>query len=330
MPTVLALTARSWADLAPVAPALLAAVAFVILALRRERRARRHARELAARSKPRAGAAPAGGMPPWIWIFLITVGVVVGYMSSGRPSPPRRIADPVVTPSSAWVWMTLLGPSLGLGGLIGFLVWRRRRNPIVRAVKLANAGDIPGAVALIEARIAARRRAVAPAPAAAGEYAPPAGLINPAAKRALADDVNVLGVLEGARGDWLAALARYEEADALVEGSVPIFRSNRGIALVKLGRADAGLALLDEAVADLPPDDHANRFQILRQAGDALGGLGRLDEARARLDEAEAACRRVAVLWPGARKPWLAQIAQVRARLDAAEMPPAAPREPAP
>ena len=272
----------TWGDLARILLPSAGLVLLVVLAIRRDRRSRRDAAELARRGKVPPPRARGGA---WVWVFLVTIVVMITYQLSGKPGRPRRMADPTLV-SPALLWGSFLAPAVLVLGFVGLLIWAQRRSAAARALKLANAGDIAGAIALIEGRIAARR---GPAPrTGADPYAPPAAAIGPAARRALADDLNTLGALEGMRQDWATALARYEAADALAGEAVPLIRMNRASTLVQLGRVAEGLVALDEVLADLPPADHSTRFSVLCHATLALIELGRRSEARARFAEAEA------------------------------------------
>ena len=301
-------------NLAPVLIAVIVGLALVLLAaIRQVHRIRRDAAEQARRGRGKPKPKPRG-TPAWVWVLLITVVAVIAYLSSGRPRPGESESAPV---DPVAVWVSILVAAGMFIGLIVLQRWRERRNPVYQAMRQANAGDIPGAIAAIEARIARRQgRPVDPTEAARNPYAAPAAAITPAQKRTLGEDYNVLGVFEGMRKDWAAALARFEEANQLIDVEMPAVRANRGIALVHLGRSAEGLAVLDEVLDDLPRGDHLHRCVCLSKGAIALLDLGRPVEARDRLDRAEAAGKRIGRLAVGSRSMWEDEIATIRVQLE--------------
>ena len=96
-----------------------------------------------------------------------------------------------------------------------------------------------------------------------------------------AEVYEAMAVVHSRQDNWEDALRALEKAEALGEHS-PLFKRNKGFALLKLGRFDEALPLFEIAAQHLP-----NNFAVVCDYGSALASLGRVDEAQSALRQAE-------------------------------------------
>jgi tetratricopeptide (TPR) repeat protein len=96
-----------------------------------------------------------------------------------------------------------------------------------------------------------------------------------------AEAYEAMAVVHSRQDKWEDALRELEKAEAFGEHG-PLFKRNKGFALLKLGRFDEALPLFEIAAQHLP-----NNFAVVCDYGSALASLGRVDEAQSALRQAE-------------------------------------------
>lgn len=182
--------------------------------------------------------------PFWRWmlvVFLLVFGAVfVGSWKLPQVPPAILYGVPVC---AAAIFLVLV-------------VISRRKNRVHRtAMKLAQQGDVDGAIALLH------------------EYMERNG---PSAQV-----LNNLAVFQGMKARWAESLELIEQAE-LYGGSSPLYLGNKGLALWKLGRLDDALPFLKEAASGL----RTNLITICNY-GSVLAELGKHDEALEQLRKAD-------------------------------------------
>jgi hypothetical protein len=240
--------------------------------------------------KPEAKPAPSPQpkTPPWIWVFLIALVALVTYVVSGKgQKPPGQPIEPVL-PGGLILYLVGVIFAVVVGG-IAIQIFRQYDRDVIRAFKLANAGDKDGALFDLKASMEGRK---------------------PSAIR-----TNAVGALHAVRDEWTEAYKAFLEAEA-IGGHQAIYVGNQGIALTKLGRLSEGETLLAEACAMDP-----NSAILACMYGEVLTELGRLDEAGQQLAKAKKAYKTTLMFPPSAKKPLLEEIEKLRQKLEAAQAP---------
>jgi tetratricopeptide (TPR) repeat protein len=134
-----------------------------------------------------------------------------------------------------------------------YLRWKNRVS--AKALKLARAGDVEGAISLMQDH-----------------------LDHNGQSAAVYSD---LAVLHAMRGNWPAVLGMIEEAERL-GGQQPGFLNTKGLALWKSGQLTDALPCLEEAARRAPRD-----LLVACNYGSLLVELGHLDAAKLELQRAE-------------------------------------------
>jgi len=223
---------------------------------------------------------------PPIFMTIVILGLLIGtawlalrlvrvlFRSLGlfqkSSSPPKPASKG--KPAPAWLWLMVIvllgaiayGISLRTIGLLflalfGFLylvTWLKYCDPISsRALKRAEEGDLDGAIATLIEEIEAR---------------------GPRAVR-----LNALGVLYLQRNKPELALEAFQDAEKR-DKRTPVYRANRIMTLLRLGRFSEAEPLLRDACEKHPEEMYYRcRYCLL------LADLERWDEAREQLEFAE-------------------------------------------
>lgn len=215
------------------------------------------------------------------WALAIVVGRQLGALRVVRSTPGRKAAG--VPPQTQtrqipfWVLPAVVVCAVVIGRVVpreivelmtfgvamllplAFLSWigvtRWRWRGQQRVLRRASEGDPEGAIRSVREEIEFR---------------------GPTAERWA-----TLGCLLGQQQRWEEALSAFEQADCLSDGQ-PVYQSNRALALLKTGRSEEALILLDEAIPKMH-DTVTARCTRFR----ALAALGRWDEAREELSTTE-------------------------------------------
>ncbi len=255
------------------------------------------------------GADTTRGWPSvWAWILIFClVFFVVDLIRSSR-------WDQRAWSFLAWFVPVLILVKIALAYLVA---WSRQRDEI-RAARAMNRGDVAGAIADLEARVApdlAAEAAPDPGTDVANPWAAPRSAVRSAA---LARRLNLLCILELKQEDWPRALLWAERVEQS-GGSTPEYRANRAVALGKSGRVGEALALIRATLDAVPSTNALLRCRVMLQLASILINDGQTAEARAVLLAAEAESGRIkAVLFRQRRE--LQGLAQsLTARLLAAE-----------
>jgi tetratricopeptide (TPR) repeat protein len=222
-----------------------------------------------------------------IGVFLAAALFIVVLNDRHKAYLVRRAEQKEREPNEAWrhhqtswkmvAWLFLGGPLLVLtiwrwGPMVLWLVlgvcvagsifvfgkalwWRWRNRSLIAAFKVAQSGDVDGAVLTMRREIDSRG-------ASAARY-----------------DFLGLALLVGNR--WEEALGAFAEAERLGEHSGRL-ANNKAMALCKLGRGEEALPLLEEACRRDP-----KKVQWLCNYSHVLADLGRREEALAQLRRAE-------------------------------------------
>ncbi len=205
----------------------------------------------------------------------------------------------------------LLVPCLGLG-----LRWLILTDwTLLRIHQRVQREDRDGAIAELQALVDPRSDRFVPALAATADpWAPPQA--EQGSDQRLAVRLNNLGAYLTARGDWAEALDRFRAAERVGDPN-RIIRANIGLALTKLGQAEEGFAVLDQALASVPERRLFDRSLVLLLRAEALADAGRWVEVQAALDQSTELLRASGLIWPAARRIWATQFAQVQDQLRA-------------
>jgi tetratricopeptide (TPR) repeat protein len=176
-----------------------------------------------------------------VWIFLLVgLALAVGDLS--------RLAGNLLLPAAGVGAFLLLFLAYYL-----FLRWKNRL--VIQALRLAQGGDVDGAITSLEAHM--------------HEHGPSA------------DVCNALAVFQGMKQRWEESLRLVEQAEAL-GGPHPVYLGNKGLALWRLGRKKEALRCLRESVDRLPQN-----LLAVCNCGSLLVELGQRDEAWEYLEQAE-------------------------------------------
>jgi hypothetical protein len=185
----------------------------------------------------------------WVTIPLIIAGVLGYCFRDGPPEFSLGDFSGLALPAGI-VFFVILGCYL-------FFRWKYRVS--IRAVRMAQAGDIKGGIALLQ------------------EHLRTAG--------GSASLYNDLAALLGGNSEWAESLRMIEKAEQL-GGTTTTSLATKGFVLWKLGRTEEALACLKQSV-ELGPKV---LFHVCNY-GSLLVETGRLDEATAMLGQAEHAYR---------------------------------------
>ena len=267
----------------------------------------------------------------WGWLaigggLVLAIGLGAWSWTREEPAPPLGPGEfTLITNVEVEVrfipnWPILLGTLIPLAGLglVVALTLRRQGRPIARAVGLANAGDLAGAIAIVRGRFDARREVGVAVDPGVDPWAPPAAALG-GDDPALAAELNLLATFEGMRGDWAEALRWATEARQ-AGGDQPRFLVNQSKALIALGRPDEGLATVRRVLDGAKDDDPAGQIPLLALTARALLDLGRPAEATAALDRADALFARSAIGPTRLRRSLRAAVDLQRGRLAAADL----------
>jgi tetratricopeptide (TPR) repeat protein len=197
----------------------------------------------------------------WMWTLLM-LGIVIGVGYSRAARGPHRPAGAFRTPDQP----LLLSGGIALAiivAMVAYYGFRAYDGGIRRAQKRADAGDLDGAIANLREQIE--------------DQGPTQGRLN------------ALGLLLLRCECWDEAAALFRKAEEL-PGVMGVCRANLGLALLKGGKPEEALAVLQDVAHGLPQLP-AVRCLIGLHSAEALAALGRLDEAREQFLGAEAAAR---------------------------------------
>jgi tetratricopeptide (TPR) repeat protein len=208
-------------------------------------------------SNRKASQQPA--IPPWLWVLLIGGLYLILWQfvpKTGRPNP-----RPVFT-SQTWVLLTV-GAVVVCLLAFAFQFFRLFDPGVRRANKRAQEGDLDGAIADLREQIEDK---------------------GPTQTR-----VNVLGLILLRCERWAEAAALFRKAEEIgkLKG---VCRANLGLALLKGGKPDEALPVLEEA-AHVGPQVPVMRCIIGLHSALALAELGRWDEADEQFRVAEEVAR---------------------------------------
>jgi tetratricopeptide (TPR) repeat protein len=180
---------------------------------------------------------------------VMTLPIVLGILGAAL-----WLADPYAgVRFLAGLALLVAGPSLVAGGLYVYLRWRDR--VWFRAIKLTRAGDVKGALHLLQEQLQ--------------RQGPSATIYHQ------------LAMLQCLGQNWEAALRMVEEAERLGNPHANV-QGTKGLALWKLGRTREALACLETA-ANAQPNDLISTCNY----GSVLAELGRAAEASEMLQRAE-------------------------------------------
>ena len=207
--------------------------------------------------------------PPWLWLLLIGGLALIFWQfvpKNGRPNP-----RPVFT-SRTWVLLTVGAVVVWLLAF-AFQFFRLFDPGVRRANKRAQEGDLDGAIADLREQIEDK---------------------GPTQTR-----VNALGLLLSRCERWAEAAALFRKAEEIgkLKG---VCRANLGLALLKGGKPDEALPVLEEA-ARVGPQVPVMRCLIGLHSALALAELSRWDEADEQFRVAEDFARGLRKVEPPSR-----------------------------
>ena len=195
--------------------------------------------------------------PPWLWLFLISsLGLIFWKFVPKHEGP-----NPPPAPTSR-TWVLALVVALIVGVLAFAITFFRLFDPGVRrANKRALAGDLDGAIEDLREQIEAK---------------------GPTQVRA-----NALGLLLMHRKLWAEAAVLFRKAEE-IGGSKGVCQANLGLALLKGGKPEEALPVLQEALR-IGPQAPVMTCLVGLHTCLALADLGRWDEAHEQLRVAQEA-----------------------------------------
>ncbi len=239
------------------------------------------------RTEPKPEAKPESkqSTPAWVWFFLLGGVAVVTYAASKKKDPQQAL-EPL-----AWDWSTLwlfLGYGVGLLTclfVVSYIaaILRNYDRDALRALKLANAGDKDGALALLKTAMEDRK---------------------PSAIRSCA-----LGSIHALREEWADAYKAFLDAEK-IGGRQAVYIAGQGLTLRKLGRLEEAEVAYRDACAMQP-----NVPYYPCSLGFVLAELSRFDEARAQLAIAEEKYPKFVVFPASAKKEFAEEIMKLREKL---------------
>jgi tetratricopeptide (TPR) repeat protein len=182
------------------------------------------------------------------WPVAVLVSLVVIIITPivlFAPSVDRILHDLLIVLSTLLV--------VFIGAVYCWYRWKQRAQ--IKAVRLAQAGQVAEAIAILETHMR--------------ENGPSVGTCND------------LGAYFCLQNRWQDALLMFEQAESLGDQS-PLHYGNKGLTLRNVGRLEEGLSCLEMAAQKAPED-----ITIACNLGTALAESGRLEDAAALLRRAE-------------------------------------------
>ena len=201
--------------------------------------------------------------PAWMWLLLLGGFALIFWLYVPKrpgPQPPRAPT------SSIWVLVFIGVPIVFVLAVVAWQLIRNFDPGIRRAEKRAAEGDLDGAIADLREQIEEK---------------------GPKQNRA-----NALGILLMRREHYDEAVAMFRKANAIGESDNAACRANLGLALLKGGKPDQAIAVLEEAARTSSQVPVLICVINLHMAL-ALAELRRWDEADETFRRAEVGARRL-------------------------------------
>jgi Flp pilus assembly protein TadD len=194
--------------------------------------------------------------PAWLWLLVFAVFCLFLWVEVRKP-PAQRGAGGLLSPTLPVI--VLVAPVVFVALVILYLFARGYDGAVRRAQKLADAGDVDGAISDLQELIETK---------------------GPTQTR-----VNVLGILLLKRDRFNEAAALFRKAEELGDFK-GVCRMNLGVALIRGGRAEEAIPVIEEAARVGPKVPVMQCITSIHLAR-AMADLDRWEEARRYFVDAE-------------------------------------------